>query len=264
MDTPFLSVVIDDLGSLVNEANERNNADTLATFADQIVFADLIAENIRLNVAPGQPVSWGTPIQVLADIGNRGDIDVNKPFRITAYVDGKYLGHTSLDQLASNTTEAVSFNWVPTPGEHLLKVIADWPHSYIYESNEDNNRAELIVNEDILNLVLPNIVLQQLTFEPENGELAAGVPVLVTASIFNDSTVSLPVGSEVLMSVDGQIVARRAVGALAAGRFSAAMLAWTDPWTGTHEIEVSVDPGQLWYESNTSDNKLVVEKSFSI
>ncbi|HKL21957.1 MAG TPA: PKD domain-containing protein, partial [Tichowtungia sp.] len=59
LNVPFLSVVIDDLGSLVNEANERNNADTLAIFADQVVFADLVTQNVRLNVGATQPVGWG-------------------------------------------------------------------------------------------------------------------------------------------------------------------------------------------------------------
>ena len=258
----FLSVVVDDMGNSVNEANEGNNVDAVAIFAQSTEFADLSTENLRLSVASDETVAWGQSIQVLADIENLGSADAAKPFRVTAYVDGQYLGHARIEKLLTNASEAVSFDWVPTPGTHQIEVVADAPYSYIRERDEENNRANLTVDESNLDLRLPNVKLLRLGVEPEDGVLASGIPVAVTASFQNDSLVDLPFGSEAVLKVDGRVVARRSIGAIAAGKFSAVQLMWASPWGGEHTLVVELDPAQSWYETDRADNVLSETREF--
>lgn len=258
----FLTVVVDDMGSAIDEANKRNNIDTLAIFAESTEFADLITRNLRLSVPADQPVAWGMPIQILADISNSGEADATKPFRVTAYVNGSYLGFVRLDGLDKDVTSTVAFDWIPNPGIHTIEIIADWPYSYIRERDKTNNRASLVVSPANLDLRLPNISALALRMDPQDGLLTQGMSVGVTATFRNDSAVDLPFGSEAVLKVNGLAIARRSIGAVAAGRSAAVQFIWVNPWKGEHAISVELDPDGKWQESDKSDN--TISQSYAV
>ena len=84
---------------------------------------DLTVTNIAWS--PQDPVE-GDTVNIVATIGNQGFGTANMGFLVGVYIDGKYLGYRKVEQhLEVGKTVNVPFNWVATPGIHVVKVVAN-------------------------------------------------------------------------------------------------------------------------------------------
>ncbi len=243
----------DDLGSMVDEADESNNTKTLALYPDQVYFPDLIVSDIGLSIPQNQPTPWGTPVNIIATIQNVGTADAS-PFRVDFYVDGQYIGFTTVGGLPDNPGANIvqtTLQWTPSPGEHTITVRADHPLSHVVESDEYNNWAAQTF--PALNIVLPNIVVSSFQMWPANGSVQDGQPLIAYGTVRNASTIPVPGKFTVALLAGNEVVGIADVDGIAPGAEKSVRIVWTGS-PGTHTLKLVADHASLVPETAEDDN----------
>jgi len=249
----LLTVTADDMTDRIDEADEGNNRHTIALYPDQIYFPDLVPESISLSAAPEDTVIWGDPVDIVAAVRNTGTIDAGA-FRINFYVDGRYVGHDIVDGLAHEdglNLTAASLAWVPTAGDHQFEIRVDDPFSHVLELDESNNQYSETLSSPTL--VYADLVSADLVVWPIDGEVQHGEPLIVYATVKNDSAVDIPTSIPVALEANERQVAVDTIDGLTAGEEKIFRFTWL-PAAGAYRLVVTADSDDSIPEADEENN----------
>ncbi|MFH1149585.1 MAG: CARDB domain-containing protein [Actinomycetota bacterium] len=244
-----LSARVDaDLGRVVEE-NEENNEASLTLPEITVLFPDI--EILTLSASPvSGPVPVGSPLSLQALIRNVGAGSVLTGFNLSFYLDGAFVGSRRIETLASGATALVTLACPAIAGSHTLRVVAD-EEGFLPETVEDNNQAS--VSFGTLSLLMSDPVITGFTLTPDTA--TAGDTILARITVANMGEAATLAGFDVLISLDGVMVAIAHLGSLQAGSTTTVEQAFTaSADEGTHLVTVTVDAAGLIEEKNETNN----------
>lgn len=216
----------DDVTEADEQDNERNR--TLTVGPDLTV--------LDLRIRPESPVA-GDNVTAEVDLANLGR-SVQSNVTVALTVDGTPLGEQTLEGLAANATETLTFGPVnATPGEHTVTAVID-PDDSVEEADPGNNEATRTfdVGRSRPDLTVTSAALDQRTLAP--GETAR-----FTADIANDGGEPAP-ETTVRFAVDGTTIGDPIeLDALETGQTTNVTSGNWTAQAGAHTLTVTVDPG---------------------
>ena len=241
-DTHTFRAVID-LYQDVVESDESNNEKTVNLMT---IAPDLVVEDITWspeNAAVGYAVTF------TATIKNQG-AGKAAASRVDYYINGTHWGYTSLQALNAGAESTVTFQWPATLDINILtvKVVADSTNT-LAETYEHNN-----VLIKTIPLVLPDLLIPDITWSPENPDIGESVTFTVTVANQGGGKAKIfHVGfyiDDVLLDSDPIYTAE-----------SSASTNRTYSWQaqkGIHTFKAMADCNRLISESNEENNERVV------
>jgi subtilase family serine protease/murein DD-endopeptidase MepM/ murein hydrolase activator NlpD len=198
-----------------------------------------------------RPPAAGVRTTAVAALANAGFAPTGT-FRVKWLLDNVLVGYGSHDSLAPGTTSSgnVSFDWVPTLGQHTLQFVADVDGD-VAEISEINNWARLAVT-----IRSPaDLKVSGITFSKKP---ASGVRTTATAKLANAGKTASGAFA-VKWYLDGVEVAHGLHASLSPAEVSKGNVrfAWT-PTVGTHTLQFLADADSQVGETNESNNSGVV------
>jgi subtilase family serine protease len=128
------------------ETDESNNNITKAftVYPEQIVKSDLYVDDDNISYNPDPPVKEQV-LKVTVTVYNLGN-DTAANIEVQMKLDGTQLdGLQTIGYLAPGEHASLTWNWMPTAGEHTFEVIVD-PSNDTEEWNESDNTAQISVD----------------------------------------------------------------------------------------------------------------------
>lgn len=148
-----------DINEQINETNESNNTKTVKIGIPRpSPNTDMTIESIAWT--PANP-SIDDTIIVTASIKNKGPGQAGTS-HVDYYMDDTFLDSVYVDQIGAGKTIVNFVTWQPTPGKHIIKVIADCDNN-VAESNETNNEKTMTIS-----VSAPDLLIQGVTWSPIN------------------------------------------------------------------------------------------------
>ncbi len=161
-----------DVDGEVTEANEINNSARVTVNVKNP--PDLKVSGITFTSTP----KVGVRTTAVADLANVGETPTGK-FNVGWYLNGVQVGYGMHESLAPGEVSNgnVRLEWIPTPGKHKLRFVAD-VEGYVAESNESNNHKQIEVDAgaDV------DLVVSSITFSPSP---KVGQTTTITAHLAN-------------------------------------------------------------------------------
>jgi len=122
--------VIVDSNLVLDESDEDNNEKTVI----YPVPADLTTETI--SISPSRPEA-GDSVNFTISVENQGESRANE-FSISYYINGTYLGFSTVEILEAGITSNSTFEWTAVAGRHNILIVID-SSDKVLEGNEENN-----------------------------------------------------------------------------------------------------------------------------
>lgn len=233
-----------DIWNYVSESNESNN--TLELNLTRVDQSDLIVSDL---IWTPSDFSDGNTLTFTAVVQNIGLGNTTRGFYTRFLIDGSGIGDVSLPGgLAAGYSASVTRTWTATPGEHLIKAVADI-YSQVPESNETNNTLEL----NLTRIDPPDLIVSNLTWSPSN--FSDGEVVHFNATIQNIGVGNTTRAFYARLMLDGVDIG----GPYISGLLSGESISFTQSWTATpgeHKIRGSADHWNYVYESNETNNSI--------
>ncbi len=89
-----------------------------------------------------------SPLPVKVKIKNPNSYEI-KDVVLRFYVDGEYIGNTTVDKVAANSTKTVVYRWIPQnlqKGKHTLKIVIE-SHGIVFENGKTAYSYEFYYGE---------------------------------------------------------------------------------------------------------------------
>lgn len=222
----------------IAESNDSNN--------DKTVSIVTLAPDLVIQVVGWSPLTprEGDNVTFTVTVKNQGTGRANSS-RVAFYVDNSNLLHISLEPIEPGEMASGNFSWSAQPGITTVKLVAD-PYSGIVESDESNN--EYFVDFPLL---LPDLVIQNLTWVPVNPSL--GSTVNFTVSISNWGTAGSD-PSRLHYYIGSSFTDYLDVPGINAGGTVNLGFTWTAQ-AGSRDVRVVVDPFDTITETKEENNE---------
>ena len=250
-----VSVIANDIGKYIEEADFDNNRLDQVINGTQTDFADLAVENLQVSAISGDTVQWHAGITVQAKVKNLGSAAAGA-FKIVAYANDTLIYSALVDALAVSGEENISFPWLPeTSGDYQLRLLADGPLSTVVEMVEDNNSQTQTIKN--LNVTYADLTVQNVRTSLSGSIVPQGTNVVLFANILNQGSAANRTASKAYFYVNNRFIGAAEFGkteALAAGASTTISYIWENPDIAAEEILVIVDPENKVLESNEANN----------
>ncbi len=225
---------------------------TTGNYAVRFIFppkyADLIVT--KLNYTPENPAE-GDNVTITAAVNNSGNISFNlDEVNVSINVSNNFFGWKVVN-LTNKTLVYVNFTWTAVSGEHNITIAVD-PQNDFNESNETNNE---MISGMLVSNIKPDLTVTGVTLNPQNPVF--GQFTYITAAIGNLQNINLNLNNvNVSINISGSCDSWQVTDLTNKTKINV-----TFNWTaviGEHNITVDVDPGNLIFETNETNNKLSV------
>ena len=209
-----------------------------------IAYADLTPDSITVD--PAEPEA-GEAVTVTVTVKNVGKADADA-FNVVLEVDGTAVQTLTVDSLAVNGTETLTFTWTPTAqGTYTLTAVVD-PENAVEELVETNN--ELSESVTVLPVPIPDLTA---AFTSLPTSFQAGTAYTITVTVQNTGTGSAGQFT-VALEASGTSVGTSTVTSLAAGASTTATFTWTPATAGSYTLTATADSGNAVAESSETNN----------
>lgn len=225
------------------ESNETNNEKAVALLTRA---PDLVIQGITWS--PLSP-STGDVVTFTVTIKNQGSEKASRSY-IGYYIDGDSRGYHDVPEIYVDATVTKTFTWTAQAGSHTIKAVADL-ESQILEGDELNN-------ERILNLPAPDLVIDEITWSPENP--STDDIITFTIALKNQGSGSAT-SSRVSFYIDDSSQGYGDILEIDAGATATATFTWKAQ-AGAHIITTIADEENYITESDESNNEEAV--AFSV
>lgn len=225
-----------DIYDNIHETNESNNKKTvvLSTTAP-----DLIIQDVDWSLAQPSP---GDEAVLIITIQNQGDEPAESSY-VGYYIGDDYRGNHYVEEIDAGTTVTKTFTWTSLTEPQVIKIIADTENT-VLESNEDNNEYTLI-------LPVPDLIIDEITWSPENPTENTTVTFKVT--VRNQGGVqsdSFPVSC----FVDNVLLTSTEIGLIQPSIQATSNFTW-EAKAGSHTIRMIADEYNNIIETDESNNE---------
>ncbi len=232
--------VVVDSNNVITESDETNN--------EKAIDLSVSAPDLVINAITWSPENFSEGIEVTftVNIENQGNEGANLS-RVAYYIDGSSRGYHNIQEMDAGAAANKTFTWNAQAGSHTIKAVADM-ESQVPESNEDNN-------EKVLALPPPDLVIETITWSPENP--SENTTITFTATVGNQGS-GRAGSSDVYFYVDGSSIGYENVQEIDAGAAVAKTFTWMAQ-AEPYDIKVVADAENYIIETDESNN----EKEFT-
>ncbi|MBN1161218.1 MAG: hypothetical protein JXA17_04665 [Dehalococcoidales bacterium] len=251
-----------DAGASVNATcewqvlNGRHTFKAIVNYNNYIIESDTTNNENTIIFAPKLPdlaiagITWspadmpvGKNVIFTISIENDGLISA-APSRMVFYVDGNAAGYVDIIRLEPGATTYGYFTWAAAEGSHVITVILDSTNQ-IEEIEEANNTR-------IINIPLPELIVDGITFSP--GNVQSGETLEITALVKNQGA-SHTEDFRTSLYVDGVLVSTQEVTGINSGESTSQVFSWVaEP--GLHTFKITLDIDDTVIESNETNNEM--------
>ncbi|MFC1988566.1 CARDB domain-containing protein [Chloroflexota bacterium] len=207
--------------------------------------SDLIIESITWS--PENPSKSDT-VTISATVKNQGD-DKAIVSQLDFYVDGNFVEFQNVKSLEAGESSTRDFTWLAQQGSHQFRLVIDGENG-IAESDESNNEKSAAITT-----LDPDLTIQEITWSPSDPY--SGDNVTFTVAVKNQGE-GKAINPLVVFHVNSQRLDADSPGTIDSGSTSNATFTWLTE-TGSHIIELIVDPNNTITESNESNNKKIAD-----
>ncbi len=235
--------VVVDYSDSISESDESNNE--LEVNLTKVETPDLIVS--ALSWSP-ENFSDGQVVKFNATIENIGNGNTSRGFNTRFLIDDSIYSGVYHSGLMSSSSDSIYWDWVATPGDHTIKVIAD-VDKQVTEFNESNNELLLDLNK----VKYSDLVVSHLTWTPQT--FSAGSSVTFNAVLQNVGDGSTFRGSSTGFFVGEDLIGTKSTSGILKG--DSTEISWT--WiatAGDHNVSVIADCNEQITESNENNNFL--------
>jgi parallel beta-helix repeat protein len=242
-----VTVVVDPQNSIA-EADEDNNRLSAQVFV-RLPSVDLALSSSDITFSNSTP-TVGDTITIYATVHNVGEVDASD-----VVVEFFGIGRTTIPLVYSGSSQVASISWTATPaGLQRIVVMAD-PENVIPESNENNNVASRsIYVSPPREEPRPDLAIHSEDIVFSNTNPIPGETVTIYATIHNIGIASAEDIPVVLYVDNVQIGSVCTIPWLSPGESKTISTRWIASSTGTHTVEVKVDPWYSIVEASKSNN----------
>ena len=156
----------------------------LSLLAGALAPVSILAETVPLSISTPdltvEMVTWSPEIPLVGDtvtftltIKNQGSSQAGSS-RVAYYIDDTYQASTHVNQINPGDTATRTFAWTAQAGSHAIKAVTDSDMS-VTESDETNNEKVFAFS-----VVAPDLVIDTITWSPENPSIGDQVTFMVT------------------------------------------------------------------------------------
>ncbi|MCQ1536576.1 PGF-pre-PGF domain-containing protein [Methanosarcina sp. KYL-1] len=241
----------------VIESDEENNEETYFITSKNGGDPDLVVETISCEPANPEPEKAANIEVIVKNEGKEKSASTDLVYYISG-IDGTEKGEEKVPEIPPESSISMSFPWIPKREETVMIGVEVDPDNLVYESNEWNNEKIEFVN--VYNQKSPDLVIEKITWQPENPEPEETVSITVTVK--NQGTERS--GETDLEYEVGGTEGEREVRELDPDSETSISFSWTPETGGTAEIRARVDPKDLVFESDEGNNEetgsIIVEK----
>ena len=239
-----------DPNDIVDELDETNNERTVPY--DHTQLADLVVGNIQWE--PLEPAA-GDQVNFVVTILNRGAGHAERS-DVDYHLGGssRSFGGDRVSEIPPGESTTERFTWTAEAGNHRIRVYADSDDDVV-EIAESNNEASVTVSVTAP-IQLPDLVIENITWEPSSPE--AGEEVTVTVTIANRGNGEAP-RSDLAYYLDGSLqpFGTDRVSSLSPGETTTERFDWTFEEL-FHIFRAEVDPDGEIEETAEYNNSLTV------
>ncbi|MGI6358055.1 MAG: CARDB domain-containing protein [Bacillota bacterium] len=227
-----LRVVADAPIAHLQELDDADNAWEIETPALAIHYPDLVVKEVTFTPSSGS-LREGQPLLILVTLKNQSASPINRPFNVTLYAGGEYLGSRAIAKLGSNEETGFAFNWNrPAAGINAVKVVLD-ERDEVAEADETNNSYSCFTPE--LFVRLPELVIEQVVTDPPSGVAGFGEELNSTVVVRNTGIAPVEQSFDTALFVNDKQVGYFTVPAgLAPGSEAMGTITWKADLLPTH------------------------------
>ncbi|MFA9422012.1 MAG: CARDB domain-containing protein, partial [Sedimentibacter sp.] len=207
-----------DILDALKEIDKTNNSMTKSMSSEQVDFVDIKVNDISWTGKGEGRVDFNSEeeFQYTATISNESETrNVNEPFFVELSIDGEYVTKKQINSLAFGTSTTVSFPVQPYNGAHEILISADVTNPVHLELDKTNNQLEM--DTETFNVEYPNIVVNSITWEPQETKFAKGTSLTFSVKVTNDSAFQVSNSFKVDLSIGGLSFRNVTVEGLSAG-----------------------------------------------
>jgi subtilase family serine protease len=232
-----------DPNNIIVESDETNNEETVALIT---LAPDLVIQGITWS--PVSP-STGDLVTFTVTIKNQGN-EKASPSYVGYYIDGASRGYHDVPEIYTDATVTKTFTWTAQAGTHTIQAVADL-EGQVIEGNELNN-------ERILNLPAPDLIIDKITWSPENPSIDDIITFSIVLKNQGNGSASF---SRVHIYIDDSSRSYNNIQKIDAAATATTTFAWKAQ-AGAHIITTVVDEENDITESDESNNEEAV--AFSV
>ncbi|WP_152965898.1 CARDB domain-containing protein [Pseudobacteroides cellulosolvens] len=252
----MLTIIANDMGHPVDEADFDNNQLSRPIDTKTALFPNLKLAEAKWSGNEEGVLDWNEEVNLTVTVENNGSSKAGK-FSVALFEDGELIKTQTVNGLsqsegANKTTLTFKFN-VVKEGVHKYKVVADGPIPHIVEGDRTDNIKEITTPK--IRFRYPDLKVEKLSCNPEDGNLQPGQPIVITASILNSGYAAVNKGFKVSFYADDAYIGTKEYTDLALGQSSFVSLSWDRPVPGTQYIEAVVDESNEINEADEDNNK---------
>jgi len=221
------------------------------------ILADTVDSSTSAPDLTIETVTWSPQTSLIGDtvtftvtVRNQGS-DQAGASHVAYYIDGTPQGSAPINRIDSGATAVKTFTWTAMAGSHTFRATADSGNEVI-ESDENNND-----NTFAFSVLAPDVVVESLTWSPENPSIRDEVTFTVTIKNQGTSTARY---SSVDLFIDGSSRGRRDVPRLDAGANVTRTFTWVVQ-AGPHTVRAVADVLNQVTESDETNNDKTVTYS---
>jgi len=230
----MITVVANDMGRLVDEADFDNNQLSRAVNTENAFFPNLKVTEFTWNGPEDGILDWNQEITLSAVIENDGMANAEK-FNVSFMVNDKLIEAKVIDGLPyskGRNTVKVSAVWkVNTEGVQTFKVVADGPIPHIVEIERGDNEA--VMQSPNIRLRYPDLTVQNVSIEPADMVIQPGQPLVIDVSVANVGYADANKPFNVSVFADDVYIGTKEINEILKGTTSSAIFVWNRPVGGT-------------------------------
>jgi subtilase family serine protease len=239
-EEPLQVRAIVDPDNRIAESDETNNELTVSITLTEPTKVDFFVASL---ICTPQNPAIGDEVTITTNLKNNSTVKTGAS-HLAYYIDGQIAEIIPIGNINAKHTITNTITWIATPGNHTIKVVADY-NDYYNEVNEANNTREISVS-----ILSPDLAIQSITWSPEIP--VKGDNLSITFTIINQGTYQSN-GCYADYYVDGEWVGDHYIEDIAPG----GTVTRTFPWTLTDDFQsfrIIVDKDNDISESNESNN----------
>ncbi|HEX2925610.1 MAG TPA: CARDB domain-containing protein, partial [Ruminiclostridium sp.] len=251
------TIIANDIGHNIDEADFDNNQKSKAVDSGRSYFPNLKLSSLKWDAPETGVLDYNSVITLTAVIENNGTADA-KNFNVAFFKNEKLLKTVPVAvlpySLGSNSIE-VSVKWnVTTGGAFDFSVMADGPLPHIVESDKTDNVKKFTSPQ--IKLLYPDIAIDEVTLNPDDGKLEIGQPVYIKAHVSNKGYSSTNGSVRITFYADGAFIGEKACEPINKQEEATVTFAWNKPQPGVKNIEAVADEfDQIVELSNDNNSK---------
>ncbi|HNQ90137.1 MAG TPA: CARDB domain-containing protein [Verrucomicrobiota bacterium] len=252
-------VMADGPASGIVEANEANNTATIDLPAYALRHPDLTISSLDWTPKETE-VANGAGLTLTAIVANTGTADVIRPFTVSFYVNGEFVGSREGSQLAVGGETTFTVRWPVKPGTHELRAVVD-ETGEVVEVSEANNQQTVLT--EALDVFYADLTIGEVRWLPLPTEITYGDTLTLMVDVTNNSLVSTYGPFWVSLFLDGRLVDSLEVPVLNGLTTTAVPLGYEVHAVGPHDIAVRVDSRGAILEASESNNVYALTTSIA-